>query len=333
MRHRAHRLNRGKLFMSTTAVKAGRGVRRDLAAGPLQGMIDSFELHLLAERKTPKTVRTYTEAAQWIAGALLLAAGVTDWAQVTTRHVQQWMVTLLGRGYSDSYASNQFRALQQFFRWYATEDPDSPRPSPMAGMKPPKIDEKVVPVFTAAELAALLATCKGGGFENRRDYAILSLFRDTGMRLAELAALMLAGSPPDVDLRAREALVTGKGGKQRRVRFSYDTARAIDRYLRERTRHAQARSPRLWLGIRNRGPMTPSGVYQMTERRGLQARVVVHPHKFRHHFSHTWLDRGGAEGDLMELNGWTSPQMLRRYGRSAASARARRSYDRIMDAS
>jgi hypothetical protein len=32
----------------------------------------------------------------------------------------------------------------------------------------------------------------------------------------------------------------------------------------------------------------------------------------------------------MELNGWTSPQMLRRYGASARSARARRSYDRIM---
>ena len=35
----------------------------------------------------------------------------------------------------------------------------------------------------------------------------------------------------------------------------------------------------------------------------------------------------------MELNGWTSPQMLRRYGASAASARARRSYDRVMDGS
>jgi hypothetical protein len=50
----------------------------------------------------------------------------------------------------------------------------------------------------------------------------------------------------------------------------------------------------------------------------------------RHHFSHTWLDRGWAEGDLIELNGWSSPQMLRRYGASARSARARRTYDRIM---
>ena len=33
----------------------------------------------------------------------------------------------------------------------------------------------------------------------------------------------------------------------------------------------------------------------------------------------------------MELNGWTFPQMLRRYGASARSARARRSYDRVME--
>jgi len=47
----------------------------------------------------------------------------------------------------------------------------------------------------------------------------------------------------------------------------------------------------------------------------------------------TSLDHGGAEGDLMELNGWTSPQMLWLYGASARSARARRTYDRIMDTS
>jgi integrase len=80
-----------------------------------------------------------------------------------------------------------------------------------------------------------------------------------------------------------------------------------------------------------RGPLTGSGIYQVIARRGVQAGVAVHPHRFRHHFSHTWLDRGGPEGDLMELCGWTSPQMLRVYGASARSARARRSYDRIMD--
>ena len=52
--------------------------------------------------------------------------------------------------------------------------------------------------------------------------------------------------------------------------------------------------------------------------------MEVFAHRLRHHFSHTWLDRGGAEGDR------TSVQMLRRYGASPRSARARRSYDRSM---
>ncbi len=73
-----------------------------------------------------------------------------------------------------------------------------------------------------------------------------------------------------------------------------------------------------------------SGIYQAVVRRGRQCGVDVWPHRFRHHFSHTWLERGGPEGDLMELNGWSSPQMLSRYGASARSARARRTYDRVM---
>ena len=96
-----------------------------------------------------------------------------------------------------------------------------------------------------------------------------------------------------------------------------------------RAKHAHAHVSAVWIGPK--GPLTDSGIYQLVQRRAAQAGLQgVHPHRFRHHFSHTWLDRGGAEGDLMELNGWNSPQMLRRYGRSAAAARARRGYDRIM---
>jgi integrase/recombinase XerD len=58
------------------------------------------------------------------------------------------------------------------------------------------------------------------------------------------------------------------------------------------------------------GPLTANGIYQMVARRGRQCGVPACPLRFRRHFSRTWLNRGGAEGDLMELHGWTSPQML-----------------------
>jgi len=159
------------------------------------------------------------------------------------------------------------------------------------------------------------------------------VFRATGIRLSELAGIRYDpedAERSDLDLWQREITVRGKDGKARIVRIGYQTARTLDRYIRTRSRHAQAWRPQLWLGVNNRGPMTANGIYQMIARRGRQCGVGVYPHRFRHHFSHTWLDRGGAEGDLMELNGWSSPQMLRRYGASARSARARRTYDRIM---
>jgi len=117
-----------------------------------------------------------------------------------------------------------------------------------------------------------------------------------------------------------------QGRQGRIVRIGHQAARSLDRYQRARSRHAQAWRPQLWLGAGNREPLTAAGIYQMIARRGRQCGLRLFPH----HFSHTWLDRGGPEGDLMELNGWTSPQMLRRYGASARSARARRTYDRIM---
>ena len=230
---------------------------------------------------------------------------------------------MAARPVQPAYASNQYRAPQQFFKWLAAEDQ---LPDPMAGLAPPRVTARLVPVFTPEELARLEHACAGRSFAQRRDTAIIAVFTATGIRLSELAGLRSG----DVDLWQREITVRGKGGKDRIVKIGHQAARSLDRYLRVRSRHAQAWRPQLWLGAGNRQPLTAVGIYQMTARRGRQCGVAVHPHRFRHHFSHTWLDRGGPEGDLMELNGWTSPQMLRRYGASARSARARRTYDRIM---
>jgi site-specific recombinase XerD len=240
------------------------------------------------------------------------------------------MAGLLGR-YSGAYASNQYRALQQFFKWLAAEEE---LPDPMAGLHPPKVTSKLVPVFTSHELSRLARACAGRSFAQRRDTAIVAVLKASGIRLSELAGILYDPGDArrgDVDLWHREITVPGKGGKLRIVKISYDAARSLDRYIRVRARHAQAYRLQLWLGVSNRGPMTASGIYQMIARRGRQCGMDVYPHRFRHDFSHTWLDRGGAEGDLMELNGWTSPQMLRLYGASARSARARRTCDRIMD--
>jgi integrase/recombinase XerD len=303
---------------------------KPLDAKAFEPEISSFRLHLAGEGKAAKTVRTYTEAVQWFAAAYLLREPRhTRWEEVGRQDVQRWIVWLLER-YSAAYASNQYRGLQQFFKWLATEEE---LPDPMAEMKPPHVPDKPVPVFAGEELPRLERVCAGRAFQQRRDAAVIAVFRSTGIRLSELAGIRYDATGTqrgDIDLWQREITVHGKGGKTRTVKISHDAARAVDRYLRVRARHAQAYQPQLWLGANNRGPLTASGIYQVIVRRGRECGIDVYPHRFRHHFSHIWLDRGGPEGDLMELNGWTSPQMVRRYGASARSARARRTYDRVM---
>jgi site-specific recombinase XerD len=97
--------------------------------GGFQPEISSFRLHLAAEGKAPATVRTYAEAVQWFAAAhLLREVGRTSWEDVGKQAVQRWIARLL-EWYSAAYASNQFRALQQFFKWLA-DGRRSPTPLP-----------------------------------------------------------------------------------------------------------------------------------------------------------------------------------------------------------
>jgi site-specific recombinase XerD len=89
---------------------------------------------------------------RWFAAAhLLRETGKTSWEQAGRQDIERWMVCLLS-GYSAAYASVQYRALQQFFKWWAGEEE---LPDPMAKLCPPKVTEKPVPVFTSVDLSEL----------------------------------------------------------------------------------------------------------------------------------------------------------------------------------
>jgi integrase/recombinase XerD len=167
----------------------------------------------------------------------------------------------------------------------------------MARLRAPKVTVPAVPVFTSGELPDLTKACQRRSFAARRDAAIIAVFTATGIRLPELAGIRCHPGDParsDLDLQGREIRIRGKGGTARTVTIGHQAARSLDRYLRARARHAHR--PQLWLGAGNRGPLTATGICQIVARRGRQCGVTVYPYRFRHHFSHIWLDRGGADG-------------------------------------
>ena len=193
-------------------------VPKDLDAGPLEAEVASFALHIAAEGKAPRTIRTYTDAVRWFAAAYVLPeTGKRRWDEVDKADLRRWIVRLLSE-YSTAYGGNQFRAIRRFLRWLAIEDD---RPDPVRGLRAPTVNVSLVPVFTSEELSALRRICQGRSFADRRDAAILAVFEATGIRLSELAGIRYDPGDPehsDLDLYGREIGSSARAASPARLR-------------------------------------------------------------------------------------------------------------------
>lgn len=296
-----------------------------MAAHPdFEILADSWELALRADGYADNTVASYRRALRSLADWLADHHSDTAPHEVTREHVRGWLVQLR-ENTSSGTARSWFPGVRKFYRWAVEEgecDTD-----PTDGIRTPPPNQTHTPVLSLDDLRALLATCSGRSFIDRRDAAIIFLFADGGLRLAEVAGLRV----DEVDLAARMVFVAGKGSnrsgpRRRAVPLGIKATRALDRYLRDRRRHPYAQLPELWLGDRNRGPLSIDGVDRAVERRAAMAGLKLHAHMFRHTWASQFRKAGGSEGDLMVLGGWSNRTMLDRYGRAAAAERALEAY-------
>lgn len=278
----------------------------------LEDLLESWEIHLTAARKSPRTIETYLQGVNRYRRWCTDNGGQDpEW---TTRQAERWIAGELSEGRSESSMRTWQTGVRMFAAWRATE---LGQPNDVAKMTPVKPKMKIPPFITGDQFGALLETCTSRSFVDLRDRAMIGCLKDTMCRASEVCAMTVEGTR----LKQRESLIMGKGSKERLVAFSAATARDIDRYKRARASHKLSESPWLWLPVRvvKNVRVDYWSLYQVVRRRGLRCDppVKLHPHMFRAAGAIEWRMDGGDVSTLMTLNGWTSEEMARRYTMAA----------------
>jgi integrase/recombinase XerD len=281
-------------------------------------------------RRADLTVVTYRQRLEVLVKLLRDLCGVDELEKVTVLHLRQCVQYLLnntvsekgrlpglGDRLSPSGVAAYVRVWKAFFSWCFQEELIEVNPA--ARLKQPQVPKKVTPAFTSEQVEKMLAVCDMHTARGFRDYVILLLLLDTGIRIGEIAGLTV----DSVNFQGSYITVDGKGGKQRDVGIYPEMSKLLWKYIHKYRKPANPDERALFLG--RRGALRANGVQQMIKyvqkKAGLED-VEMHAHVFRHTHSKEYMDRGGDVLKLSRELGHSSLRTTEIYLRSFQSSDA-----------
>jgi len=264
-------------------------------------LTESFKFHLRARNLSPTTIKA---AEDYLRPFL----AIHDPLKATQRNVEAYLADMTTRC-APSTVFTAWRHLRTFYQWLHSEG--DIKTDPTKRIPKPIVPPTEVPIPTIDQIRKLLTCCAGQDRTSRRDYALITVMLDSGLRLTEVTNLTISDISQDFTLR-----VFGKGRKWRTVQLGQTSSQALSRWLRIRPNDTD----RVWVG--RLGPLTNSGIRRIIRHRGKGAGIDLHPHMLRHSFVDNWLRNGGTEIDLARLCGWTTTRMASHYAQFRAEERA-----------
>ena len=200
------------------------------------------------------------------------------------------------------------RALRSFSSWLYDEGHTDD--NIFVGIKPPKLPQTLINPLSDDEIRKLLLAVQRDTLEGTRNYAILLMFLDAGVRLSELINLKMG----DVDFGVGQFKVFGKGAKERLVPLGQTAKKALIRYVEQaRPDPVNPTEQRVFLTVSGL-PISKDSVEKIIQRLAKRTGIArLHPHLFRHSFAVRYLVNGGDVFTLQKILGHASLDMTRKY--------------------
>ena len=199
-------------------------------------------------------------------------------------------------GISPASRARKLSALKSFYK-YLTVRTKQLAENPVADLEYPKLRKSLPKYLTLEQSAALLQAVSGPN--EKRDYAILMLFLNCGIRRSELVGLNLT------DVYDDRIRVIGKGNKERIVYFGTSCRKAIDAYLPERHKKVLSDNRALF-GSRDNNRISVTAVHRLVKKAFLQAGLDAtqfSAHKLRHTAATMMLSGGVDVKTVQEVLG------------------------------
>ncbi|MCG7407758.1 tyrosine-type recombinase/integrase [Paenibacillus sp. ACRRX] len=180
--------------------------------------------------------------------------------------------------------------------------------NPTAEIKPLKYEKKMLETFTKTQVKALLGTPNRATFTGYRDFVIMQLLLDTGIRISELEGVKIT----NIEWKNQILIVMGKGRKERAVPISSTLLRHLKEYVAIR---GMLDHDFLFINIDN-DPLRKRSIQDKISDYGKEAGIKgvrVSPHTFRHTFAKMYIMNGGDAFTLQKILGHTSLEIVKTY--------------------
>jgi integrase len=264
---------------------------------PSEVLIDRYSSYLLERRGlVPSTVRNYVWVARVFLSWRQRTVGKLELERLDAAAVSGFVLEETGRLSVGSAKCmvTRLRVLLRFLHVEGEIERD------LAGAVPSVASWRLaslVKALDARSLARLVRSCDRRTRVGRRDFAILTLLSRLGLRAGEVAALQLS----DIDWRAGEVLIRGKGSRQEHLPLPADVGETLAGWLSR----GRPRCESVFVFTRVRAPhggISTGAVSQIVRRASQRAALpMVGAHRLRHTAATEMLRAGGSLSEVGQV--------------------------------